>query len=533
MAAILGHAANQDNSRPISAQQLFANYRQVGLRCFEQLGGEYAAAIHDAIGGTLWITNSLSMTRPLFHAKLNGISVVTSEISTVWKTLNFQPRVRPEKLAEIVANSGPTRDFASTSFDGIQRILPPQIYQLAAERPCAIALANYWTPPEIDRSITAPAATEHLENLLTGALQRAINETSAATSVSGGLDSSLIWALQKEMPSTSQSPPFQAYSVKFPKKSCDESELVHHLMRHCGTQAIFIDGNKAKQSDFQADQLKAIDHIVSMPTAYQSDLLCRTMREDGYTTHLTGIGAERSFHISRLMCADRLRAGHPISAWRICNHWKAYGSTARPPGWQRFISECVAPPGSLLRRKLRPPEPPTILDERFHDHWLDEFHDHFALYRTLGYHRGNQIYGNHQYAIGSGLESLQQHASHYKLEIRSPYLDQAIIDFSHRVPTGILNLGNWQKGLLRNVSARWVPREIAWQSKKIDYSEIISDDLSLLKGLKNLEDWLLIDLKVVSARFLQKELNSLAQKSRVSLQLGRLATIERFAKRYF
>lgn len=521
----------------LTPEGLLRDYRQQGIECFSGCGGEYAIALYDKRSQTLWLATSLSMTRPLFWQATGPVCAIATELRQVAGLLDRPLRLRPEAVVDTLCFNGPTHDFSRTAFSGVQRLLPPSVFKLTRSQTTPVAEADYWQPSPIDHSLSAQEAIEEGRAIVAAAIDRASQSPRTAVSVSGGLDSTLIWAhLHKHKDAAPSLADYQAYSVTYPGLACDETTRIQQLMSHLHTRSTIMDGTRHAESDFISDQLGRVDGVTAMPTAYQLDVVSRALNEDANHLHLTGIGAERAFHVSRLMCADQLRSGHLIAAWRTCQQWKTYGVAARRPGLKRFITECALPPGSPARhwiaRIRNRPSPPPMLAKAWQPYWSNSLHQIHNHYRAEGYHRGSQRYGDHQYALGTGLETIQQHTESYGIEIRAPYLDQSIIDFSYRVPAAILNLGFWQKGLLRAIAAPYLPDELTWQNDKAEYSQVFERDWPLFERTGPITEWFLcregiVDVDVVGR--LEREAHS---DRRLSQHLARLAMLEAFASRY-
>lgn len=521
----------------LSPTRLAADYQRQGVDCLSNCGGEYAIALYDKRLQALWLATSLSMTRPLFWATRHDGCAIATELRQVANTLGMPLRLRPEAVIDTLCFNGPTKGFSQTAFCGIKRILPPSIVKLTRTHPAPVSAGQYWQPPSVDQGMSPQAAIEHGRAIVTAAIDRASQASRAAVSVSGGLDSTLIWAhLHSDMRPATGDARFDAYSVTYPGLACDETARVDLLMAHLATRNTIMDGTRHAESDFIDEQLQRIDGLTAMPTAYQLDVVSSALRHDGHHLHLTGIGAERAFHVSRLMCADQMRAGRAMAAWQTCQQWKTYGVAARGPGLRRFITECIMPPGSRARhwitRLRRTASPPPALSPAWRKYWADSLHDIDDYYASEGYHRGSQRYGDYQYALGTGLEGIYQHTESYGIEIRAPYLDQAIIDFSYQVPAEILNLGFWQKGLLRAIAAPYLPDALTWQNDKAEYSQVFAHDWQLLARTGPVEDWSLCQTGLVSADALRQLAGEARSAGRLSQHLARLSVLEAYASRY-
>jgi len=520
---------------PFSAEQLASRYRADGLLCYRHLTGEYVLAIYDTHERTLWIANSLGLTRSLFWQQIGDSCFLASEIRQLTAAHASPPTLRKESLVDLVAYNGPTHNFKDTMFNGIQRLLPPNIYQLRNGDKNPAPKEAYWSPPNqlAMSNISEAELVEQTEQLLFRAVQRSLAGAKSGISVSGGLDSTTVLAMAKKLEGQDDSAGTicGAYSILYPGLACNEEDNIRSLMQMLDASAHGYSASDLTESLFLPMQLQRIDQAVTRSTAYQIDILSLAMRCHGANRHITGAGAELVFLVDRGSCSDTLRQGRWLEAIRQSLFFEDYGAF-RGQGIKRFVGDCVFPPGHALRNWVKRPVRPHYLAPQWEEYWREGQHQ-LHHHRKGSYAMDERRRWLDRYALGSSFESVVQLSNSYGLELRNPYFDRALIDLAFTTPPELMGLGRRQKGLQRKVAERWIPKAIAWQRQKVFHDSATWSDRHLLQGKTRPEDWSLVNHGIVNEPWLRQTLyNCTAADCKIPRHLEYLLLIEKFSERY-
>ena len=72
-------------------------------------------------------------------------------------------------------------------------------------------------------------------------------------------------------------------------------------------------------------------------------------------------------------------------------------------------------------------------------------------------------------ALPSNLHSGDKNSMAHGIEVRFPFLDYKLVDFTFNLPENCFINDGWSKYLLRKISEDYVPQEIAWRPDKVGF----------------------------------------------------------------
>jgi asparagine synthase (glutamine-hydrolysing) len=165
-------------------------------QCVEHLHGDYSFAIWDAAAGELFCARDRFGIRPFYYARIGAGLVFSDSLEAVLA----HPSVPFEALddgavADYLA-SGTPEESEATIYAHVRRLAPAHI--LTLRRGGEPLLRRYWTlqPAAQERMRDAPA---RLEAALKAAVADRVRGPSAVVFMSGGLDSTSLAALAREV----------------------------------------------------------------------------------------------------------------------------------------------------------------------------------------------------------------------------------------------------------------------------------------------------------------------------------------------
>ncbi len=172
-------------------------YAAWGTGCIDRLTGDFSFAVWDAGHKQLFCARDHFGIKPFYHAQRGDIFLFSNTLNCI--------RLHPHISGEL--NDAAIGDFllfglnynnATTSFRDIQR-LPPGHSLTASSR--GLQIKRYWTPPT-DGRIRYSSPEEYVENfqsILEKAVADRLRTDRAGILLSGGLDSSSVAAVAKEV----------------------------------------------------------------------------------------------------------------------------------------------------------------------------------------------------------------------------------------------------------------------------------------------------------------------------------------------
>ena len=172
-------------------------YAMWGTPCVEHLRGDFSFGVWDTRNNQLFCARDHFGIKPFYYTQRQGLFVFSN-------TLNCM-RMHPDGSGEL--NDAAIGDFllfglnydtATTSFRDIQRLPPAHSLSISAE---GINIKRYWAPPT-DGRIRYSKPEEYVENfqsLLQAAVEDRLRTDRVGILLSGGLDSSSVAAVTKEV----------------------------------------------------------------------------------------------------------------------------------------------------------------------------------------------------------------------------------------------------------------------------------------------------------------------------------------------
>lgn len=203
-------------------------YEDEGTDCFRHLRGMFALAIWDANRRRLVLARDRLGKKPLVYRVEPDRLLFASELKALLEVPEVPRDIEPAALDEYLTYQ--YVPHPNTIFRGIQK-LPPASYAVFEDG--RLSVRRYWEP-DFNREIDRPACdyAEELRHELTAAVKmRLQSEVPLGAFLSGGVDSSIVVALMKQL--TDQ--PVKTFSIGFPVPEYDETSYAREVAAHLGT----------------------------------------------------------------------------------------------------------------------------------------------------------------------------------------------------------------------------------------------------------------------------------------------------------
>ncbi|MEZ4290530.1 MAG: asparagine synthetase B [Myxococcota bacterium] len=176
-------------------------YEAHGVDFVEKIRGMYGLAIWDHSRRKLVLVRDRLGIKPLFFAQTRDYLIFASEIKAIIASGLAHPRIDMDSIDDLFSLSYPCPP--RTMFEGIREILPAHILVAHSDQ-AAITQRRYWNlefaPSGEYRRIRYREAAEELRSLLrTSVYDHLKSDVPVGAYLSGGLDSSSICALVKEV----------------------------------------------------------------------------------------------------------------------------------------------------------------------------------------------------------------------------------------------------------------------------------------------------------------------------------------------
>lgn len=456
---------------------------ELALRAYEAWGADFARYLDGEFAAVLWdgrrhealCVRDHHGLRPLYWHWDGRTLIAASEIAAVLAALPVDPPPNQGYLAEIAADAFYSAD--ETVWQGIMRLLPAHVLRADAG---GVRLSEYWVlPTQVDILYRRDEEYfEHYHEVLSQSVRRAArSHRPLACEVSGGLDSSSVYCMAHLLQGQGRlaAPELRGYTLAGPPGSAaEETAFARIVGAHTGT-AIAEYPLFLPPLDWFARRAAVDRDLPPLPNAAMSITLDEAAAADGCRVSLSGIGGDQwcdgtHYYYGELFDARdwaRLLACYRADV-RAGGLAQASGLFARlgpgalvPPRWRRALR-------SLLGRN--PPfAPPALLQPRFQR----ELAERRARYEA-GFpedYRASYKLRKLRHPIWSlVLDQGSRQRARSGLEMRSPMMSRAFIEFSARTPENLKLHGGISKYLHRHALAGILPPQIANRQTKAEFS---------------------------------------------------------------
>ncbi|MCU7960906.1 MAG: hypothetical protein KZQ58_13120 [gamma proteobacterium symbiont of Bathyaustriella thionipta] len=486
------------------ADKLAAAYRQLGHGLFEQLRGEFSILIWNRECKRLVAVRDTVGCRPLFMLRQPQV-LLASEIRQLRAGAGFEPKPDLSNIVQTMLYYH--IDQSRTSFEGVERLLPASFYCVDYDRKASghyqIHSKPYWQPPETEyckRDIRSYA--DELDVILRKIITRAIPDKPYALALSGGLDSATIWCyLAKTMPEKCDKGQAITLSLLYPGLACDESDYIKKILADTPIdhKAILIDTSNEWLSDYIEEISSQVDTLF-ISSVHSIDVLSKKMKEEKRQTILVGVGGDEWLQGAIDYLNDDFRSGHWLRLWRdlVTTKFRDLDGLAR---WRRLLRAALRPVGYGATSV----QAPIWLNDQYQD-VFNQVQRHRAL-ASQGKLK-SRVYIDWMLTqivqAGTGLELMEQRFAYHGCELRSPYMDRDLIEFSFRTPPRALIGGQSLKFLMREAAAGILTPSIASRQQKTNFSSKPQKDSRLLEQLGPVDSWNLVRLGLISDRITAK-----------------------------
>jgi asparagine synthase (glutamine-hydrolysing) len=193
----LHRAKREVRSNTPDGEAILHAYASWGTACVEHLRGDFSFALWDASHKQLFCARDHFGIKPFYYAQLGEIFLFSNTLNC----LRIHPRVSDELNEAAIGDFllfGLNYNNATTSFRDIQR-LPPAHSLTVSQRD--VRIRRYWAPPTEGRIRYAKPEeyVEHFLEILEAAVADRIRTDRVGILLSGGLDSSSVAAVAKQV----------------------------------------------------------------------------------------------------------------------------------------------------------------------------------------------------------------------------------------------------------------------------------------------------------------------------------------------
>jgi asparagine synthase (glutamine-hydrolysing) len=435
-------------------------YLELGDAFVERLIGVFAIAIWDPRKQRVILVRDRAGERPLFFAIHNNLVRFATEIAAI----------AADEMLSLTRDRDSLRGYLqfgcfvapTTPFKEIQKVAPAEIVTIDAD---GIRRRRYWRW-NITTTPKRRATVEAFDEVFREAVRRQSDvDVPYGVFLSGGVDSSLVSAVARSVRPDYK---LRAYTLRFSEASYDEGAFAERVAKFLGIEAVVVWVKPESFRDGIGELVRLVGEPLADPAWIPTALLARRASEDvklalvgeggdelfgGYPTY---IGAQTAEHYARLPGPLKTAFKRVVEAW--------------PPSEKKVTLSFV------LKRFVQGVEMDGVAR---HLLWTSNLSP--ALLERLGVTR--QHAGVAKQASEALLDVVQQRdlettlaeglltkadraSMRSALELRAPFLDQAVMEFAATLPLRQRVSRMRTKVFLKRYARRYLPAAIVHRRKR-------------------------------------------------------------------
>jgi asparagine synthase (glutamine-hydrolysing) len=436
----------------------YLEYRE---ECFKLFNGMFAVAIWDEESKTLTLARDRMGKKPLYYTHDSDTVCFSSELKALYSLNNKQKVIDYDSLQDYFTFGYiPT---PKTIYEGMYK-LEPATYLVITKS--GIIKNNYWDINfKADHSISFADARSSAKELLENAVHdRLVSDVPFGAFLSGGIDSSVVVSIMQKHLST----PVKTYSIGFDVAKYNELDDARLISKYIGTdhtEHTLESSCSDIVGEFATYYDEPFGDSSSLPTFFVSKLAAQEVK-----MVLTGDGGDEVFggykRYSRHLLNNKIKSMLPMARsieWCLLH---SPAKIAKKAG--RALGRALEdyPLNYLREVALSSTEMARLIINNTGNSYdsFDTFGSHFSLQDT---ELNSIYYGDmRSYMLDDILVKVDRMSMANSIEVRSPFLDVNLLEYSARLPEKYKTSTKMGKLILRDIAKDYVPDEIIYNKKK-------------------------------------------------------------------
>jgi asparagine synthase (glutamine-hydrolysing) len=458
---------------------LMALYDRDKENCLPLLDGMFSMVLYDAQENTVFCARDRFGEKPFFYSYEKGKHFYYgSEMKCLWAG-GIPKEVNNKMLFNYLAYGflDNPNDLSETFYNNCTR-LPHSHYAKIKLDTFELSIHRYYDInwKNTDKSITESQAQEKFSELFYTSVKRRLrSDVTVGSSLSGGLDSSLVVCVIDELKKgTTQKQ--NTFSAVFPGFKKDERRFMDMVTSQTNVEPHYV-------TPTDEGMIKDIDKVAyhqeepfGSASIYVQYCVMQMAKENNVTVLLDGQGADEvlaGYHPYYVHYFNELKKNNSSKYKKELAEYFAMhaGSDINinvVDGWKNKLRSSMPSQVALMRKmyeKYKHLKNPFIDNDFFNTYFKESFNNIYE-FETLN----QSLYSS---TMEKGLQELLRYADRNSMahsrEVRLPFLSHEVVDFLFTLPSEFKIKDGWTKWIMRNTFKDLLPKDIAWRKDKIGY----------------------------------------------------------------
>jgi asparagine synthase (glutamine-hydrolysing) len=484
---------------------LMALYHRDKENCLQLLDGMFAFVIYDSETKKIFAARDRFGEKPFFYNYTPGSHFIFgSEMKCLWKG-GVKKNVNHKMLYNYLlhGHTDNPQDLSETFYENCTRLPHSHYITLSVEK-CELTVKQYYdiSWKNTNHSISEHEAKEKFHELFyTSVMRRLRSDVPVGSSLSGGLDSSLVVAVIDELKKGSTQRQ-DTFSAVFPGFKKDERKYMDYIIAQTNVFPHFV-------TPSDEGLIASIDKLCwhqeepfGSASIYVQYCVMELAKKNNVTVLMDGQGADEilaGYHafyppyFKELKKQNTALYNQEVKAYE----GKHAGSDINADVRKSFAGNIKMAAGNFSPalkdwyHRYKHFKNPMLHQDFLNTYSRSSFRDDTG-FNTLN----GALYGK---TFRKGLQDLLRYADRNSMahgrEVRLPFLYHELVEFLLTLPPQMKIQQGWTKWIMRQTFEKELPPEICWRVDKIGYeppqqnwmqNEVVKDKIASAK--KNLVD---------------------------------------------
>ena len=431
-----------------------------GTQILNELNGMFSFAFYNSVSKELFLCRDRFGVKPLYWSKINDKFYFSSETKPLAK-LQVEPKLNPDIIKSYLDET--VTDHLKESF--ISEIYQIEPGHFACIKGNTIKQRKWYKRNDykFDKNVfTSKKSTlEHFEDLLTDALRlRYRSDVPVCLTLSGGLDSSVLYVLSKERLQE------KIYPIAFQNQgsAIDEIPAVVELTKKYSDRVSIV-RNKANYSvDDILTTCKILEFPIWNPSAVAYKAIYEAINKQGYKVVIEGHGSDEQLggypYMIEEIWKEHVQEGKFLSAYYA---YKAYQSALNKNLDQKTI------PGLFILQCIK-----VLLEKVMHT-----YNGKQVIFKSFD-----------RNILPMVLRAFDRLSMSESLESRCPFMDYRLVEFIRAMPVDYLVDELGSKAPLRHILKKYNNAFVFENKPKVGFAIDIKQFFSQYKVKKLIETYI-------------------------------------------
>lgn len=480
-----------------NAELILAVYKQWGARVAEKVIGDFSFIIWDTVQKKVYAARDPMHMRTLFYSQVGNELCFASDIEALVKHPEYKARVNRAALAGWLGG-WPNPD--ASLFEGIECVPAGHFVTASAT---VFDSKRFWDldPNAQLRYARTDQYEEHLHSLLEQCVTDRLQggEAVIASQMSGGMDSTSVTALaHNALQQQNRSVMVISHSYA-DTQLCDETDHINETIQHLGLgKPHWLAAEQHLELDFPTLYPPTLESPGTVLSPRYEDEM-KLLQANGAKVLLTGSGGDEMCWGHSLTYSQRLKRGNFAVIPEVIRGCKELELPVGSTLFNLFAKPLLpaALKGSLkklLGRTEQSAIPTWVRGTDSEQYLLDTIQNTAqgtVQVTAQGANRGNTQKNTQTDSRSTtaarfsnsalqarydalqststlnSVRSYQRVASRYGIDVRHPFFDRRLAEFSFAIPDDLWIRENRPKWLLRRAMDQHLPASVCWNQKKI------------------------------------------------------------------